>query len=414
MQSNQDPPRNLPNQYSTDVVASRAMQFMEDGTKDNGRPFFLTVAPVGPHTQTIFPGTPQNPSAFPIFDPPVPAQRHQNLYQGVKVPRTGSYNPNVPNSPSYVKNLPQWNQTVVDYYDEFYRLRLASLAAVDDLVNSIVTKAQDLHILDNTVFIYTSDNGYHIGQHRLPAGKSCAYEEDISVPFFVRGPGIPKNATVYSPTSHTDVAPAIFALAGIPPRDDFDGIAIPYPLDNNQVVKAEHVNVEFWGSQIPEGKYGPSLMPTFNNNTYKALRLISDDFNLLYVVWCTNERELYEMNNDPIQMQNLAITFGAPLAPSSPGTAPFNSAEYVANIQNQVDTLLMVLKTCKGRTCVQPWRVMHQDGSVNSLKDAMDSKYDSFYAGQPKIRYVTCAQGYLRGLEGPGADTGSVKAYYVG
>lgn len=58
-------------------------------------PFFLTVAPIGPHGQTIFPRSPGNPSNFPIFDPPVAAQRHQDLYQGVKVPRTSSYNPEI-------------------------------------------------------------------------------------------------------------------------------------------------------------------------------------------------------------------------------------------------------------------------------------------------------------------------------
>ncbi|KAK5090782.1 hypothetical protein LTR05_000959 [Lithohypha guttulata] len=427
MQSNTDPPRNLPNQYSTDVVASRAMDFMQAGIGADA-PFFLTVAPIGPHGQTIFPRSPGNPSNFPIFDPPVAAQRHQDLYQGVKVPRTSSYNPEIPNSPSYLKNLPRWNQTVIDYYDEFYRIRLASLAAVDELVESIMTKAEQLGILDNTIFIYTSDNGFHIGQHRLPAGKSCAYEEDINIPFFIRGPGIAKNATINSPTSHTDIAPTLFELAGLSLREDFDGIPMPVtknrrnskpdggpsygPGREKQVIKQEHVNVEFWGSQSPEGKYGASLMPLSNNNTYKSVRLVSLDFNLVYVVWCTNERELYEMQNDPEQMQNLAITFGSPLPASTPSTkAPYNDPTYVAKLQNRLDTLLMVLKTCKGNTCVQPWKVMHPDGSVNSLSDAMNSQYDDFYAGQPKIAYVACAQGYLRGLEGPGADTGDVHVW---
>lgn len=76
-----------------------------------------------------------------------------------------------------------------------------------------------------------------------------------------------------------------------PLRDEFDGVPMSIRDDSNQVTRQEHVNVEFWGSNIREGKFGPSLMNTTNNNTYKALRLTSDDFsfNLLYIVWCTNE-----------------------------------------------------------------------------------------------------------------------------
>lgn len=286
--------------------------------------------------------------------------------------------------------------------------------------------ATQLNLLQNTVFIYTSDNGYHIGQHRLPAGKSCAYEEDINVPFFIRGPGIAAGRNVTSPTSHTDIAPTLFELAGLIPRSDFDGIAMPVKdnascidhtpdrrgcrsyHDGAGTIKQEHINVEFWGSQLGEGQYGASLVPLANNDTYKALRLLSADFNLAYVAWCTNERELYEMNSDPYQVINLAnaVTVGS--------TAPYNNANYIKRLQDRVDTLLMVTKTCKGKDCVQPWRVVHSDGAVNSLKDAMDPKYDTFYRNQPKITFLRCAQGYIRELEGPGADRGDVKAYPTG
>jgi len=92
MQSNQDPPRNLPGEYSTDVVASRAVEFMTQAAKSES-PFFLTVAPVGPHGETWFPHSFQNPGDFPVFNPPVPAIRHKDLYQGAKVPRGTNFNP---------------------------------------------------------------------------------------------------------------------------------------------------------------------------------------------------------------------------------------------------------------------------------------------------------------------------------
>ena len=146
--------------------------------------------------------------------------------------------------------------------DGFYRARLQALAAVDELVDAIVTKVEKLGIADNTYIIFTSDNGFHMAQHRLPPGKGCAYEEDINVPFMIRGPGISKGKTVDFVTSHTDITPPIFKLAGIPQRSDFDGT--PVPLTPSETAKAkngplnDHLGVEYWGVDIGEGTYWKS------------------------------------------------------------------------------------------------------------------------------------------------------------
>lgn len=147
---------------------------------------------------------------------------------------------------------------MVDYWDEFYRLRIRSLQAVDELVEGLVERLEKYpDILANTYIIYTSDNGYHIGQHRLPPGKTCAIEEDINVPFVIRGPGVAAGADVADPTSHTDIVPTLFRLAGIPLQDDFDGAPMPVTEDLRPAAghRREHVNVEFWGASIPEGAY---------------------------------------------------------------------------------------------------------------------------------------------------------------
>lgn len=190
------------------------------------------------------------------------------------------------------------------------------------------------------------------------------------------------------------------------------------PVHESQTAKLEHVNVEFWGSNLGEGNFALSLLSSTNNNTYKALRLISDDytFNVLYVVWCTNERELYDMNVDSGQNNNIAVNF------TTSGQNRMLSGETARNpigkdhndvlsMQSRLDALLMVLKTCKGDVCVHPWKVMFPDGSVSSLKDAMDHKYDQFFTSIPKIDFAGCAQGYIRALEGPGQDLGNVSAY---
>lgn len=177
-------------------------------------------------------------------------------------------------------------------------------------------------ILENTCIVYTSDNGYHISQHRMHPGKECSYETDINVPFIIRGPDIPKNKITQAVTSHTDLAPTFLSLAGIPLRPDFDGQPLPlqklatdtemlqhkvtelYEGDGDELRgESEHVGIEFWGLAIPEGKYGykgkygfeGGIGNAYPNNTYKGLRIKSTEYNLYYSVWCTNERELYDM-----------------------------------------------------------------------------------------------------------------------
>lgn len=181
-----------------------------------------------------------------------------------------------------MKRLAKQNETVVSYNDEFYRLRLASLAAVDDLVNEVFEKLEEHNLLDNTYIIYTSDNGFHMGQHRMDPGKSCAYEEDVNVPMFIRGPGVPKQETVTSPTSHTDIVPTLFKLAGIPQLEQFDGSPMPITTEEHQNAKTEHVNIELWGLNLGEGamRY-PNVVP---GNTYKALRIVAEDYEYTYIV----------------------------------------------------------------------------------------------------------------------------------
>lgn len=200
-------------------------------------------------------------------------------------------------------NLPRLNSSEVAYLDEYYRKRIQSLQAVDELVESVVNKLDDYGLLDNTYIFYTSDNGYHVGQHRMVPGKGCPYEEDINVPMMVRGPRVPKGRTVDFVTSHTDIAATLFDLAGIPLRDDFDGLPMPLTVaeihDAEHDPRREHVSVEYWGTNLQEGDIG-RVSPTgagvvYGNNTYKAMRVIGDSYNLFYSVWCTNEHELYDM-----------------------------------------------------------------------------------------------------------------------
>ena len=94
------------------------------------------------------------------------------------------------------------------------------------------------------------------------------------------------------------------------------------------------------------------------------------------------------MDSDPDQMDNLLA-----------GGATSHGAQ--KKLVDRLDALLMVTKSCAQDTCRAPWAVLFPDGSVNSLADAMDSKYDSFFSSQPKIAYSSCDLGYIIADEGP-------------
>lgn len=131
------------------------------------------------------------------------------------------------------------------------------------------------------------------------------------------------------------------------------------------------------------------------NNTYKALRVIGETYNLYYSVWCTNEHELYDLTTDPHQVKNIhpsvnppsATILGLPLSKVLP----------------RLDALLMVTKSCKGYTCTHPWSVIHPDGDVATLADALDEKFDSFYLSEAasRVRFDKCELGYIVDSEGP-------------
>ncbi|KAL2061395.1 hypothetical protein VTL71DRAFT_7668 [Oculimacula yallundae] len=405
-QRNAAAPISHPGEYSTDVLAEKAYGLLAEAIESK-KPFFLTAAPIGPHADVNpfakVPGTDQAVQ----MTAPIPAARHAHLFPGVKVPRTDNFNPDTPSGASWIKKLAKLSPEVIAYNDDFYRARLQALQAVDELVEGLVQRLEKYGVLDNTYIIFSSDNGYHISQHRLNPGKECGFEEDINVPFIVRGPGVAKGKEVDVVTAHTDFVPTILKIVGA--ETGWEGLdGSPIPLTEREVEEAsvkrqEHVNVEFWGRSIPEGVNKFSLddgkvVAYGFNNTYKALRVIGKGYNLYYAVWCTNEHELYDLTTDPGQIHNLYPTTL---------THPQQSIHVVSNIPlskvlPRLDALLMVTKSCKAETCIDPWSVIHPEGDVHTLNNALESRFDAFYASiAERVGFEKCELGYILESEGP-------------
>jgi N-acetylglucosamine-6-sulfatase len=62
---------------------------------------------------------------------------------------------------------------------------------------------------------------------------------------------------------------------------------------------------------------------------------------------------------------------------------------------------MLVLKSCKGAVCTAPWTVLHPEGDVQSLVQSLESRFDAFYAEQPKVSFAKCELGYIKEHEGP-------------
>lgn len=397
MSRNFEPPVSYEGLYSPDVVAQKAYGFLEDAAQYPD-PFFIGIAPIAPHSN-------YEPTKSETMSIPLSAPRHAHLFKDYRIPRTSNFNPNKPSGVSWIKELEQLNETVIEYNDEFQRGRLRALQAVDEIIEGVMDRLQERGLLDNTYVIYTTDNGYHISQHRLPPGKECPFEEDIHVPLAIRGPGIPAGHVTGVVSSHTDLTPTILKLAGSH-RPDLDGNPIPLTREElHDAESGEHVNVEFWGQAIPEGDYGKlgnsSLRPdappiAARNNTYKALRLIGHSYSLLYTVWCTGERQFYDLLRDPGQVENLLDEDSARIAEN------YNlEGRSLTHVVNRLDSLLMVTKSCKAQSCRKPWETLHPNNEVKTLRDALHSRFDAFYNEQPKVSFSSCPLGHVVSEEGP-------------
>ena len=171
MSHNGGDPVSYAGRYSTDVVAEKATYWLNEALQHPDVPFFLTVAPIAPHSNWVL--EPEKNLSYLIE--PFSAPRHQNLFNDYKIPRNMAYNSAISGGVGWIKDLPPLNETVLEYNDHYQRQRLRSLQAVDEMLDGLVNQLEEAGVLDNTYIFYTTDNGYHISQHRMGPGKECGY-----------------------------------------------------------------------------------------------------------------------------------------------------------------------------------------------------------------------------------------------
>jgi N-acetylglucosamine-6-sulfatase len=263
--------------FFTDVLASQATDFVERAASDS-RPFFMYVAPTAPHA------------------PATPAKRHEGAFSDEEVPRPPSLNEeDVSDKPSWIRDIDRLSDKQVSSIDRFHQQRLSSMLAVDEMVASLVQELNKAEELDNTFIFFTSDNGFHAGEHRILLGKRTPYEESARVPLFVRGPGVPAESTVEKLTLNTDVAPTLAGLAGVEFLADGHSLAPLLGGDEGTSSWRTAILLETFANE--EAEEGPQA----NLPNYQAVRTETHK----YVEYDNGERELYDLQTDPYELKSI-------------------------------------------------------------------------------------------------------------
>src|SRR5215212_1921814 len=186
-----------------DVLAGKDAGYI---SRTADAPFFMWLGTQAPHA------------------PATPAPRHEDAFTSARLPRPPSFDEaDTSDKPAWIRDNPPLNPDQIDFAESLYRKRLQSMLAVDEMIGKLVDTLKHSGELDNTYIFFTSDNGYHMGQHRLTAGKWTAYEEDIRVPLIVRGPGVPEGQHLEHLVLNNDFAPTIAELGGAEAPSFVDG-----------------------------------------------------------------------------------------------------------------------------------------------------------------------------------------------
>ena len=266
-----------PEDYLTDVIAGKAADHIRRFSAE-GRPFFLYVATFAPHS-------PYNP-----------APRHKGMFDGAQLPQPPTFNEDdVSDKPGFIQELARLNDDQIAEITTHYRQRLECLQAVDELVAALVGALEDTGELERTYIVYASDNGFHLGAHRMLEGKDTAYEEDIRVPLAMRGPGIPKGRTVSGMALNIDLAPTFAAWAGIKPPEFVDGRSLMPLLDDPGTTWRKSFLIQRLGLEADE-----RLEPA------NALAIRTERYT--YIAYNNGEREMYDLATDPDQLQSIEPT----------------------------------------------------------------------------------------------------------
>jgi N-acetylglucosamine-6-sulfatase len=268
--------------YQTDVYRDKANEIIRRRAAE-AQPFFLWVAFLADHS-----GGPRDPDDPVGFATPGPAPRHINRFAGTQLPQPPSFDEaDVSDKPLVIQRRPRINARQRANIQENWQQRRETLLAVDEAVASIVETLSATGELDNTLLVFTSDNGFFHGEHRIRNGKVLLYEESIHLPLLMRWTGnatLPRGVHRKQLTVNADDAATIVAAAGAIPGRVLDGTSL-LPLWRDA------------GRELGRDLLVDN-MPGVTH--FDAIR----SRNFIYAQHLNGDRELYDLQKDPYELQS--------------------------------------------------------------------------------------------------------------
>jgi arylsulfatase A-like enzyme len=284
--------------YITDLLTEHTLNWLN--ARNKSKPFFVYLSHKGVHAEFS------------------PAKRHQGIYANVPIVCPPSmYLTATDSSKQYgimtapitkvnYAGIPKWvrNQRYswhgVDYmyhgaieFNEFYRRYIETLQSIDESIGKVISWVNEQGLANNTMVVYMGDNGFSFGEHGL-IDKRHAYEESMRVPLLIWAPGMIKPASVLEQViMNVDLAPTFLEFAGINKPAQMQGFSFANLLRNSSNIwQRDKVFYEYyWEAAFPQ--------------TPTTFAVRSDRYKYIYYngVWDTNE--LFDLQNDPYEMNNL-------------------------------------------------------------------------------------------------------------
>ena len=289
---NEDGKSVKPSGYITDILTGYAVEFIK---RRHDKPFLVYLAHKAIHPEV----TQNNDGSVNLADAElfIPAERHKQVYAGKPIPRRPNYGRVPAGKPALerrIGNLPPLGPATATR-DETILGRQRSLMAIEDGVGDLLKALAETGQLDNTVIVFTSDNGYFYGEHGLSVERRLAYEESIRMPLLVRYPRAVKAGTTRDEFAlNIDLAPTLLELAGL---------AVPDTLQGRSLVPLLKGKRPAWRTSFLIEYYSDTVFPRILQMGYKAVR--NGRWKYIHYHELEGMDELYDLKTDPYELKNL-------------------------------------------------------------------------------------------------------------
>ncbi|MGQ0385253.1 MAG: sulfatase-like hydrolase/transferase [Gammaproteobacteria bacterium] len=293
--------------YITDILTDRAVDYIGK-RRDRGKPFCLFLGHKAIHPDALQRADGSIDSSAPRGY--LAAERHRGRYAGKEYPKARSADPadasrigsevlrRIMARKASPEILQEFGSTLQEGADQQgIRDRAEMMLAVDECVGRLLAALDANGLADDTVVVFTSDNGYFFGEHGLGVERRFPYEESIHSPLLIRYPGkFRAGDRIEGLVSMIDIAPTLLDLAGLAPTANMQGRSLLPLAAHDPGAGRPSVLIEYYSHDQP--------MPWVLDVDYRAVR--TERHKLIHWVQYPDLDELYDLQPDPLEMQNLA------------------------------------------------------------------------------------------------------------